>query len=167
MRQHPARDQLTWDELMPHIVQAAGPWEYFCRKVRIGHPSDCWEWMGSCGAPGYGNWGHKGASAAHRATYNLFYGEPSGMVLHRCGNRRCCNPGHLYDGNHIDNRRDSESHGTAPLGSRHGQAKLTEAQVLAIKQDNRQRKIVAKEYGVSPTCITHIRQGSTWGWLQP
>jgi hypothetical protein len=152
---------------MSHIVRAAGPWEYFCRKVRIGKPDQCWEWMGSCGTPGYGNWGYGGVQAAHRATFRLFNGEPSGMVLHRCGNRRCCNPEHLYDGTSKDNRRDAEIHGTAPVGSRHGQSKLSECQVLAIRCDNRMRKEIAKDYGVSPTCITHIKSGATWSWLQP
>lgn len=150
---------------MKRIIRAVGPWEYFCRKVRIGHPSTCWEWMDSCGTPGYGNWGLGKPQAAHRATYKLFNGEPRGMVLHKCGNRKCCNPDHLYDGTSQQNRKDAELHGTAPIGSRHGQAKLTEEQVIAIRKDKRQRKVIAKEYKVSPTAITHIRQKNTWQWL--
>ena len=150
---------------MKHIVMTKGPWEYFVRKVRIDTPDKCWEWMGSCGTPGYGNWALGKKQAAHRATFKLFNGEPKEMVLHRCGNRRCCNPDHLYDGTHNDNRRDAEQHGTAPLGSRHGQSKLTEKQVLAIRRDTRMRKEIAADYGVSPAAITHIRRGSTWGWL--
>lgn len=150
---------------MRHIVRASEPWEYYCRKVAIKDPSSCWEWMGSCGTPGYGNWGLGGAQAAHRATYRLFYGEPFGMVLHKCGNRRCCNPDHLYDGTSQQNRRDAEAHGRAPIGSRHGQSKLTEEQVLAIRTDSRQRKIIAAEYGVSPTAVTHVKQRTTWAWL--
>ena len=150
---------------MVQIIKAVGPWEYFCRKVQIGPPNVCWEWMASCGTPGYGNWGLGGAQAAHRAAYKLFNGEPSGMVLHKCGNRKCCNPDHLYTGTSKQNRRDAESHGTAPLGSRHGQAKLTEEQVLAIRKDMRQRKVIAAEYNVSPTAITHIKQKTTWKWL--
>jgi hypothetical protein len=89
------------------------------------------------------------------------------MVLHRCGNRRCCNPEHLYDGTSQQNRRDAEAHGTAPVGSRHGQSKLTEHKVLAIRQDNRMHKDIANDYGVSRPCITNIKSGKTWGWLQP
>ena len=150
---------------MRHIVRSSGPWEYYCRKVAIKHPDECWNWMGSCGSPGYGNWGLGGVQAAHRATYKLFNGEPKGMVLHKCGNRRCCNPDHLYDGTSKDNRRDQERHGTAPLGSRHGKAKLTEQQVLKIRIDDRQRRIIANEYKVSEAAITHIKQRTTWSWL--
>jgi hypothetical protein len=103
--------------------------------------------------------------AAHRAAYKLFKGKPQGLVLHRCGNRKCCNPDHLYDGTYTDNRRDSEAHGTAPIGSRHGQAKLTENQVLEIRRDKRKRKEIAAAYGISPTSVTYIKQGATWGWL--
>jgi hypothetical protein len=155
--------------MMSHIVKAAGPWEYFTRKVRIGRPDTCWEWMGSCGTPGYGNWGFHGMQAAHRATYKLFNGEPVGLVLHRCGNRKCCNPDHLYDGTYKDNRRDSELHGTAPLGNRHGQARLTEEQVIEIRAALRRgerRKDIALRYQVSPTTVTHIKTGACWGWLQ-
>ena len=155
---------------MRHIVKAAGPWEYFTRKVRIGRPCDCWEWMGSCGTPGYGNWGLGKQQAAHRATYKLFNGEPQGLVLHRCGNRKCCNPDHLYDGSWEDNRRDAEAHGTAPLGSRHGQSKLTEGDVLGIKAAlarGEMFKDIAARFNVSPGAIYHIRKGDTWGWLQP
>jgi hypothetical protein len=121
--------------------------------------------MDSCGTPGYGNWGFRGMQGAHRASYKLFKGEPSGMVLHKCGNRKCCNPDHLYDGTYKDNRRDSEMHGTAPLGSRHGQAKLTEDQVIKIAQDKRKRKEIAGDYGISLTTVTNIKRGNSWGWL--
>jgi hypothetical protein len=51
------------------------------------------------------------------------------------------------------------------MGSRHGQAKLTENQVLEIRRDKRKRKEIAAAYGISPTSVTHIKQGTTWGWL--
>jgi hypothetical protein len=121
--------------------------------------------MASCGTPGYGNWGFGGMQGAHRATYRLFNGEPVGLVLHKCGNRKCCNPDHLYDGTYQDNRRDSEAHGTAPLGSRHGQSKLTEKQVLAIRHDLRPHKVIANEHGVARTTITKIKLRETWDWL--
>jgi hypothetical protein len=87
------------------------------------------------------------------------------MVLHKCGNRKCCNPDHLYDGTYQDNRRDSEVHGTAPLGSRHGQSKLTEKQVLAIRRDLRRHWVIADQYGVARTTVTRIKSGATWDWL--
>jgi hypothetical protein len=125
--------------------------------------------MASCGTPGYGNWGLGGVQAAHRATYKLFNGEPKGLVLHRCGNRKCCNPDHLYDGTWEDNRRDSERHGTAPVGSRHGGSKLTESDVMEIRAALRRgelQKDVAARYGISRAYVSQINTGTTWGWLQ-
>lgn len=106
---------------------------------------------------------------AHRATYELFYGQIEGglYVLHRCGRRCCCNPDHLYLGTQKQNMSDMIAHGTVAIGSRHGQAKLTESDVLAIRRDERMRKDIASDYGVSPTAIHHIKTGSTWSWLQP
>ena len=76
---------------MKHSVRAAGPWEYFCRKVDIKHPRECWNWLASCGTPGYGNWYYSifdlpKAGAAHRRSYMLFNGYvDSGVVIcHTC-----------------------------------------------------------------------------------
>jgi hypothetical protein len=44
---------------------------------------------------------------AHRASYAAFVGEPGSLhVLHKCHNRSCINPEHLYAGTHADNMRD-------------------------------------------------------------
>ena len=63
------------------------------------------------------------------------------------------------------NYEDARKHQTNSRGSRHGQAKLTEADVILIRQDDRLRKHIAKEYKVSITTITHIKLGTTWNWL--
>ena len=167
---------------MNHIVSALGPWEYYCRKVAIGTPSTCWEWKASCGSPGYGNWhysihGLPKAGAAHRRTFMLFNGyiDTSVVVCHRCNNRRCCNPDHLYAGTHATNAADKIKHGTAlapPLhtGSKQWNSRLTEEQVLLIKRRLRSGEIpphIAPDYGVCAGTIYRIRDGSNWGWLQP
>jgi len=166
---------------MRHIVRAAGPWEYYCRKVAIDHPSKCWEWQGSCGSPGYGNWycslyGLPKAGTAHRRSYMLFNGPVASdaVICHKCNNRRCCNPDHLYVGTHQTNAADRKAHGTAkklPLhvGSKQWNSRLTESQVLEIKQRLRSGEIppqIAPSYGVSIAAIYRIRDGSNWGWLR-
>lgn len=47
-------------------------------------------------------------------------------------------------------------------GSKHGRAKLTEAQVLRIRNDNRSQRRIAKEYGVDPTLISQIKRRKCW-----
>ena len=162
---------------MTHTVRAAGPWEYFCRKVAIGHPDDCWEWMGSLGGPGYGNWGYRKQGTAHRAAFKLFNGEPDGFVLHKCGNRKCCNPDHLYDGDQRQNKADSVRHGTASkppdfygkeVKNQYGHSPLDEDKVREIRQrrENGERNCdLAKEYKVSTGTISAIFKRKNWGWV--
>ncbi len=55
-------------------------------------------------------------------------------------------------------------------GSKNRRSKLTESQVAAIYWDARSRSVIAKEYGVSTTMITKIKNGQAWKhitrWLQ-
>jgi hypothetical protein len=165
---------------MRHTVRAAGPWEYYCRKVKIGHPSECWEWQGSCGNPGYGNWFHAlyglpKAGTAHRRAYMLFNGPITAEVVicHKCNNRRCCNPDHLYAGTHTTNAADRRLHGTTknpPIhkGSKQWKSKLTEKQVIEIKTSLREgvpSASIARVYNVSPWAIYRIKHGKNWAWL--
>jgi hypothetical protein len=73
----------------------------------------CWEWQGTCNQLGYGmisfkaEWGWT-STTAHRKFWELTKGEiPEGMqVNHRCDNRRCINPAHLFLGDQVANIRD-------------------------------------------------------------
>jgi hypothetical protein len=90
------------------------------------HPvlqTHCWVWTGSVRGQGYGQFWYKGLSRkASRVSYEIFVGEiPIGrMVLHRCDNRMCVNPDHLYLGDHADNMRDRNSRGRQASGIRNG-----------------------------------------------
>ena len=72
-------------------------------------PDDCWEWLGSISTHGYGVVGSP-CRKAHREALRRHLGLvviPEDMfVLHRCDNRLCVNPNHLYLGTHCDNMRD-------------------------------------------------------------
>ncbi len=47
-------------------------------------------------------------------------------------------------------------------GVRNKRSKLNESQVMAIYWDARSRSIIAKEYGVSTTMVTNIKNGKAW-----
>jgi hypothetical protein len=86
----------------------------------------------------------------------------------------CCHNDGGHTNNHLDNLRwdtktsnqaDRVRHGTAQRGKRNHQAKLTEAQVLAIRADPRLQREIATEHGVSHKTISNIKHRRRWGWL--
>jgi hypothetical protein len=85
----------------------------------------CWNWLLGKDRSGYGRMkvqlGSRDrfrATSAHRYAYELFIGAiPHGAcVLHRCDNRACCNPAHLFVGTQQDNIRDMHAKGRGPKG---------------------------------------------------
>lgn len=70
-------------------------------------------------------------------------------------------------GTRQENSDDKGRHGTLPRGERSGAHKLTEADVLEIRRryGTASLRCLAREYGVSHTCIRRAALGIKWGWL--
>lgn len=85
---------------------------------RVWHgATDCWHWCGVRNTFGYGRMTYQGRSqVAHRLAWIAWNGPiPEGMyVLHRCDNRACVNPDHLWLGTYSDNLRDCWAKGRHP-----------------------------------------------------
>lgn len=71
----------------------------------------------------------------------------------------------LACGTRAENTADRVLHGVASRGERHGNARLTEADVLVIRASPRTGRVIAQEYGVTESHVSMIRSGKHWGWL--
>lgn len=146
--------------------------ERFWANTTKAGPDECWEWRG-CTTNGYGAFhGVRGRlMGAHRFSYILHFGDipPKLFVCHRCDNRRCVNPAHLFIGTRQDNIDDAEKKGRLQhptcRGERHCFAKLNADQVLEIRKriaDGQSQRRVARDFGVEKTTIAHIIHRKTW-----
>lgn len=144
---------------------------------------DCWEWRAARDASGYGRLQVGRVSAlAHRVSWEIANGSlPAGVhVLHRCDNRGCVNPAHLFLGTNAANVADrvAKRRSGGPRGERNTKAKLTAAQIADIRARyvpapaghpprgvRRSAALLAAEFGVSRSTIYHIAR--RWTWTDP
>lgn len=132
---------------------------------------ECWEWTGARCRGGYGNIqgpppAYKTLTAS-RCSWELHFGPiPKGLhVLHKCDNRGCVNPDHLFLGTTTDNMRDAKAKGRLippPLFETHTRAKLTKEQVREICNATGTLAAIARLYGVSRSTIHRIKHGKAW-----
>ena len=85
-------------------------------------------------------------------------------AAHSCGNGHlgCVHPKHVRWATKLENEADKRKHGTLPFGESHGQHKLSEADILAIRASDESLSVAAEKYGVSPTQIANIRKRKQW-----
>jgi len=140
-------------------------------------PDGCWYWTGSVYTNGYGRIRALRSKEGkrrlvHRVYYELVIGPiPNGLfICHRCDNRLCINPDHLFLGTAGDNVRDCVAKGRLTQydkrGERHPQAVLTNKMVVAIRAKYiaggvLQRQL-AKEYGVKQGQISRVIRKEGW-----
>ena len=150
----------------------------FWSKVDVPSSDECWEWVAGREANGYGSFWDKRARRmrnAHIVAYLSLVGEiPKGMcVLHRCDNRTCCNPSHLFLGTRLDNNRDRMNKGRNNSDKRRGESnglsKLTDEEVLRIRELYATRKYsqetLGLAFGVTQAHISRIVLRQIWTHL--
>lgn len=143
----------------------------FWQKVRVGGPEECWEWLAGCGKFGYGRINvRRKTMQAHRFSWEMAYGVPPPddlILMHTCDNPKCVNPKHLVPGTRTDNATDRDTKGRSkhPAGQDSGSAKLTNAQVLEIRDRlsaGERGASLAREFSVDHSQIYRIKSGHIW-----
>ncbi len=114
------------------------------------------------------------------------------LVCHKCDTRLCCNPHHLFLGTSQDNSTDQIRKGKSTAGDRNpsrtrperlargdrngarthpetrargervGIAKLTAADVIAIRASTLSNVVLGRQYGMDNSSIGDARTGRTW-----
>lgn len=148
----------------------------FWRKVD--KSGDCWLWTGTKTNNGYGMFCVDGSMRlAHRVAWQLTHGllpewseQRTGLcVLHRCDVRACVNPSHLWLGSNSENMTDmmlkKRHRAKSSPGELNGCCVLSNAEVLAIRNDERISAVIARDYGISGGQVRKIKCRQRWGHL--
>lgn len=138
----------------------------FWSKVNVKGKDECWLWTAAKNHNGYGQFNNGVSNCRpHRWLWEREIGPiPNGtLLLHRCDNRACVNPNHLWLGTAQDNTDDMIVKGRHKFKSI-----LTESDVYIIRErlaKGDMHKDIAKDYNVSRATITDINTRKRWRYL--
>lgn len=135
--------------------------------------SGCWLWTAGLKGGGYGalTVAGRGAVGAHRLSFERHRGPiPAGLfVCHRCDNRACVNPDHLFLGTKSENTKDMCRKGRHAKGVRCGRSRdsrLTDASVAALRAavltGGFSQRECARWWGVHPATVNRIVTRKIW-----
>lgn len=145
------------------LLEAAPPiWHYrFWSQVDVGRASHCWNWNGNKnGGRGYGRLKMPSGGGwvfAHRVAYCSHHAAPLGALLacHRCDNPACCNPFHIYAGDHSENTADRMEKKTT-------RDRLSDEEVATIRSlcaQGLSNSEVAELYSLSQGTVSRLKSG--------
>jgi DNA-binding CsgD family transcriptional regulator len=131
---------------------------------------ECWNWTGATTGtkecPRYGQFEIAGSfNLAHRLSFAEFNGPiPKRlMVLHKCNNKLCVRPDHLYLGTGADNQVDRMKDS--------GGVKLNERKVEVMRALSELTTLTKKEialiFGVDYSTVSRILRYKYWAWVRP
>lgn len=148
--------------------------QYLIFRMNLERRGDCLEWTAMRSDKGYGLF-HIGLRAegtrriirAHRLAWELEYAFTDVdelCVLHSCDNPPCCEPDHLFLGTRVDNNRDMTDKGRrgGTRGEANMHAKVTEADVRAIRGSDESNRTLSNRFHVEMKQIQRIRNLHAW-----
>lgn len=142
-------------------------------KNFIKEDNSCWLWSSAKIKTGYGIFykdRKNKAIYAHRFSFELYKGPIVGnnKICHSCDNPSCVNPEHLWQGSQKDNLQDmyKKKRNNQPRGATCSSSKLTEKDVLFIREQKRLNTSTQKElsvkFGVAESTISRLLNGEHW-----
>ena len=126
---------------------------------------ECIEWpyavrkSNGYGAYSYRKRGNQYHVDAHRFVCEAAHGAPADgdQAAHKCGNKLCVNPSHLYWADAFTNMADAKKHGTLRGGGRYRQ-RFFEEQIADIRSSTESLLALAAKYDSDVSYMGRIRR---------
>jgi HNH endonuclease len=135
----------------------------------------CWTWTSPPDHKGYGRLGTGGHRTkvvrAHRVSWEIANGPvPDALhVLHRCDNRLCVRPDHLFAGTHADNFADATQKGRLNRGAANSMARLNDDLVREARRRHDSGEScasIAREFGLDARTVWRAATRRGWKHVQ-
>ena len=129
----------------------------------------CWLWTAGSRGQGYGDFriGYEN-HASHRVSWFLEHGDwPNPCALHKCDNRACVRPSHLFEGTTGDNNRDTvvKDRGNRARGETNGSSFLTAEDIVQIRKlyaQGHSQSALGRKFGMHHCSVWQIVHRLTW-----
>jgi hypothetical protein len=119
--------------------------------------SGCMEYQGNIDQYGYGKISvFNKTKHTHRHVWELLNGELDNIihVLHKCDNRKCVNPDHLFLGTNLDNMRDCINKGRRNCSSKLNPNKIK--QICQMAKEGLLYKDIAMQFNITCSYSSRI-----------
>jgi HNH endonuclease len=143
--------------------------DFWAKVDHVSNPDGCWEWQGAKTHRGYGlknnlmPTGEKRCVHSHRMAWLLEHGEvPEGlMVCHKCDNRACCNPAHLFLGTPQENTQDMIAKGrhSAPPARERRFTKEDAARMAELDARGVSYRAIGKVFNTTHSMVRRVLSG--------